>query len=128
MALTTSAAVTPREASLTGSIHTRIEYCWAPKILTSATPSTVVMRGRTTRSMYSVSCSLVMFGFCIEMYIIAKESPVPLTMTGSLASEGRSPRTPYTFDSTSASATSGLAPSFILTVTVLAEGALDEVT
>ena len=58
IAASTSDAVTPRAASLTGSIQTRIEYSWAPKICTSATPSTVDMRGRMTRSIYSVSCSL----------------------------------------------------------------------
>ena len=78
--------------------------------------------------MYSVSCSFVMFGFCIEMYIIANCCPVPLTMTGSLDASGKVPRTPWTLDSTSVSATSGLEPSFICTVTVLEDGRLDEVT
>ena len=74
--------------------------------------------------MYSVSCSAVMFGFCIARYISAKVRPVPLTITGSLASLGNWPRTPCTFDITSVSATSGLEPSRIWTVTVLEEGRL----
>ena len=97
-------------------------------IWTSATPSIVDMRGRMTRSIYSVSCSGDMFGFCIARYMIANCWPVPLTMVGSFASEGSCPRTCWTFDITSVSATSGLEPSFICTVTTLAEGRLCEVT
>ncbi len=86
------------------------------------------MVGRTTRSIYSVSCSGVMFGFCIDRYIIAKSWPVPFTMTGSFASSGSVPRTPCTLDRTSVSATSGFDPSFICTTTVLDDGRLAEVT
>ena len=82
----------------------------------------VDMRGRITRSIYSVICSEVMFGFCIARYMVAKVMPVPLTMVGSSASAGRRERTCCTLDMTSVRATSGLAPSCMLTVTVEAEG------
>ena len=94
----------------------------------SATPSMVDMRGRITRSRYSVSCSGFMFGFCAARYISANCWPVPLTITGSSASSGSSPRTACTLDSTSVSATSGSAPSCMCTLTTLAEGVLCEVT
>ena len=44
-------------------------------------------------------------------YMSAKPCPVCLTITGSLASRGRSPRTWLTFESVSAIARSGLASS-----------------
>ena len=94
----------------------------------SATPSIVDIRGRMTRSRYSVSCSWVMFGFSAARYISANCMPVPLTITGSSASSGSWPRTPCTLDSTSVSATSGLEPSFMCTLTTLAEGVDCEVT
>ena len=94
----------------------------------SATPWIVDIRGRITRSMYSVSCSAVMFGFCAVRYIIANCWPVPLTITGSSASSGSWPRTDCTFDSTSVSATSGSEPSSMCTLTTLADGVLCEVT
>ncbi len=97
-------------------------------ICTSATPGMVDMRGRITRSMYSVSCSLDMFGFCIARYMVANCMPVPLTMVGSLASAGSSLRTCCTLDMTSVSAMSGSEPSRICTLTVLAEGRLCDVT
>ena len=81
-----------------------------------------------TRSIYSVSCSAVMFGFCIARYMIANCWPVPLTMVGSSASGGSSLRTCCTLDMTSVSAASGSEPSCICTVTTLAEGRLCEVT
>ncbi len=90
----------------------------------SATPSIVDMRGRMTRSRYSVSCSWLMFGFSAARYISANCWPVPLTMTGSSASDGSWPRTLCTLESTSVSATSGSAPSCICTLTTLAEGRL----
>ena len=85
------------------------------------------MRGRMTRSIYSVTCSEVMLGFCKARYIVAKVMPVPLTMVGSSASDGRRDRTCCTFDMTSVNATSGSAPSRMLTVTVDIEGDEDEV-
>ena len=88
----------------------------------------VDMRGRMTRSMYSVSCSAVMFGFCTARYMIANCMPVPLTITGSSASEGSWPRTWLTLEMTSVRAESGSAPSCICTVTTLADGRLCEVT
>ncbi len=99
-----------------------------PMISISATPGMVDMRGRTTRSRYSVSCSWVMFGFSAARYISAKSNPVPLTMMGSSASAGRRPRTCWTLDRTSVSATSGSAPSRMFTLTTLAEGRLVELT
>ena len=90
----------------------------------SATPGIVDIRGRITRSRYSVSCSWVMFGFSAARYISAKSNPVPLTMTGSSASSGSSPRTCCTLASTSVSATSGLAPSSMFTLTTLTDGLL----
>ena len=94
----------------------------------SATPSIVDILGRITRSRYSVICSWVMFGFSAARYISANCMPVPLTITGSSASSGSLPRTPCTFDSTSVSATSGSEPSFMWTLTTLAEGVDCEVT
>src|SRR5690606_16441274 len=124
----TSAAVSPRAASFTGSIQMRIEYSAAPRICAWATPGIVDMRGRMTRSMYSVTCSAVMLGFWTARYMSANWKPVPLTMVGSLASGGSWLRTCWTFDITSVSAASGFEPSRILTVTVLDDGALVEVT
>ena len=86
------------------------------------------MRGRMTRSMNSVICSAVMFGFCNARYIMANCWPVPLTIVGSSASGGRSDRTCWTLDSTSVSAASGLEPSRMFTVTTLAEGVDWELT
>ena len=94
----------------------------------SATPGMVDMRGRITRSRYSVSCSAVMLGFSAARYISANCWPVPLTITGSSASSGSTPRTCCTLDSTSVSATSGLAPSCICTLTMLTDGRLWLVT
>ena len=88
----------------------------------SATPGIVDMRGRITRSRYSVSCSCVMFGFSAARYISAKSKPVPLTITGSSASSGSWPRTCCTLESTSVSATSGSEPSSMLTLTTETEG------
>ena len=51
-------------------------------------------------------------------YMSAKPCPVCLTITGSLASRGRSPRTWLTLDSVSAIARSGLASSRRLSVMV----------
>ena len=93
----------------------------------SATPGIVDIRGRITRSRYSVSCSCVMFGFSAARYISAKSKPVPLTITGSSAPSGSSPRTCWTFESTSVSATSGSEPSSMLTLTTETEGVLCEV-
>ena len=69
-----------------------------------------------------------MFGFCIEMYIIANCWPVPLTITGSLEASGKVPRTPCTLDSTSVSAMSGLEPSLMLHRHGARDGRLGEVT
>ena len=117
----TSGAVTSRAASSIGSIQIRIEKSASPMICTCATPSIVDIRGLMTRLMYSVICSGVMFGFCTARYMMANCRPVPLTITGSLASLGNLPRTWLTFDITSVSAASGFEPSFMWTVTVLAE-------
>lgn len=128
IAVSTSEAVTLRAASFIGSIQTRIAYSAAPMIWISATPSMVDIRGRITRSRYSVICSADMLGFSAARYMSAKLSPVPFTITGSSASEGSSPRTCWTLASTSVSATSEFAPSFICTETTEAEGRLWLVT
>ncbi len=86
------------------------------------------MRGRMTRSIYSVTCSAVMLGFCSARYMMANCWPVPLTMVGSSASEGSWLRTCCTFDITSVSAASGSEPSRICTVTTLADGRLCDET
>ena len=88
----------------------------------------VDMRGRMTRSRYSVSCSGVIDSFWKARYRIANCIPVPLTITGSSESSGSSPRTCWTLDITSVNATSGSAPSRICTVTVETDGRLCEVT
>ncbi len=94
----------------------------------SATPSIVDIRGRMTRSRYSVICSGVMFGLSAARYMSANCMPVPLTITGSSDSSGSWPRTPCTLDRTSVSATSGSEPSFMCTLTTLADGVDCEVT
>ena len=94
----------------------------------SATPSIVDIRGRITRSRYSVSCSWLMAGLIAARYMSANCMPVPLTITGSSNSSGSWPRTPWTLESTSVSATSGSEPSFMWTLTTLADGVDCEVT
>ncbi len=69
-----------------------------------------------------------MFGFCAARYMSANCWPVPLTIEGSSAPSGSWPRTCWTLASTSVSATSGFEPSFICTLTTLAEGVDCEVT
>ena len=93
MAATTSAAVTLRDASRSGSIHTRMAKFWPPRICASATPSSVDRRGCTTRTRYSVTCCGVICGLANVRYISAKDWPVPLATIGSSASEGNEART-----------------------------------